>query len=142
MKNIVKQIHLEIKKEEYVKESNELIDCLTNKDEYELAAIFEKQKFSKELFQYLDDQLLFDTVLKISNKQLFNFTELLNHRYEISNIGEFLYEDLTCLTKLKENLTEYLDTNSDIQQPRKFLFSSLETVLQVACVHLEQTKKI
>lgn len=141
MKNIVKQIHLEIKKEEYVMESSELIDCLTTKDEYELAAIFEKQKFSKELFQYLDDQLLFDTVLKISNKQLFNFTELLNHRFEISNIGEFLYEDLTCLTKLNENLTEYLNKNPDIQQPRKFLYSSLETILQVACVHLEQTKK-
>lgn len=141
VKNIVKQIHLEIKKEEYKKESSELINCLTNENDYELFAIFEKRKLSNELFQYIDDQLLFDTLLEISNKQLSNFTELLRYRYETSNIGEFLYEDLTCLSNLNKSLTEYLSKKPEIQPLRNFLYSSLLIVLQKASAHIEETKK-
>ncbi|GAA0876296.1 KAP family P-loop domain-containing protein [Wandonia haliotis] len=141
IKKLIKEIHNEIKKEEYVANSNELIDCLTNKDEFVLAEIFEKHKFSKELFQYTDDKLLLDTILKISNKQLFNFTELLRHRYEISNIGEFLFEDTDCLNKLKTRLSDYLDKNENIEQPRKFLFATLETTLMLTIQHLNDTRK-
>lgn len=141
IKKLIKEIHNEIKKEEYVANSNELIDCLTNKDEFALAEIFEKHKFSKELFQYTDDKLLLDTILKISNKQLFNFTELLRHRYEISNIGEFLFEDTDCLNKLKTSLSDYLDKNENIEQPRKFLFATLETTLMLTIQHLNDTRK-
>ncbi|MDY3319879.1 P-loop NTPase fold protein [Riemerella anatipestifer] len=141
IKKLIKEIHNEIKKEEYVANSNELIDCLTNKDEFALAEIFEKHKFSKELFQYTDDKLLLDTILKISNKQLFNFTELLQHRYEISNIGEFLFEDTDCLNKLKTSLSDYLDKNENIGQPRKFLLATLETTLILTIQHLNDTRK-
>lgn len=141
IKKLIKEIHNEIKKEEYVANSNELIDCLTNKDEFALAEIFEKHKFSKELFQYTDDNLLLDTILKIPNKQLFNFTELLRHRYEISNIGEFLFEDTDCLNKLKTRLSDYLDKNENIEQPRKFLFATLEKTLMLTIQHLNDTRK-
>lgn len=141
IKKLIKEIHNEIKKEEYVANSNELIDCLTNKDEFALAEIFEKHKLSKELFQYTDNKILFDTILKTSNKQLFNFTELMLHRYEISNIGEFLFEDTDCLNKLKIRLSDYLDKNINIEQLRKFLFATLETTLKEILKHLEIIKK-
>lgn len=141
IKKLVKEIHNEIKKEEYVTNSNELIDCLINKDEFALAEIFEKHKFSKELFQYTDEKLLLDTILKISNKQLFNFTELLRHRYEIGNIGEFLFEDTGCLNELKTGLSDYLDKNENIEQPRKFLFATLEKTLMLIIQHLNDTRK-
>jgi len=141
MKKIVKGIHDEIKKEEFIADSNELIDCLTNKDEFALAVIFEKHKFSKELFQYTDDKLLLDAILKIPNKQVFNFTELLRHRYEIGKIGEFLFEDTICLTKLKNNFSAYLDKNKDIKQPRMFLYATLEATLVLATQHLIDTQK-
>jgi len=141
VKQLVKKIHYEIKKEEYIIESNELIDCLANKDEFALATIFEKHKFSKELFQYVNDKLLFDTILKTSNRQLFNFTELLGHRYNISNIGEFLFEDTTCLKSLKNNLATYLDQSENIQQPRKFLFTTLYDKLMLIIEHLNDTRK-
>lgn len=141
IKNLIKEIHNEIKKEEYVANSNELIDCLTNKDEFAIAEIFEKQKLSKELFQYTDDKLLLDAILKISNKQLFNFTELLRYRYEISNIGEFLFEDTGCLNKLKTSLSDYLDKNENIEQPRKFLLTTLDTTLMSTIQHLNDTRK-
>jgi hypothetical protein len=141
IKSLVKEIHNEIKKEEYVANSNELIDCLTNKDEFALAEIFEKHKFSKELFKYTDDTILLDSILKISNKQLFNFTELLRHRYEVSNIGEFLFDDTACLNKLKTGLSDYLDNNENIEQPKKFLFATLETTLMLTIQHLNDTRK-
>ena len=141
IKRLVKEIHDEIKKEEYVANSNELIDCLTNKDEFALAEIFEKHKFSKELFQYTDNKSLFDAVLKISNKQLFNFTELLQHRYKISNIGEFLLEDAVCLNKLKTDLFAYTNNNENIEQPRKFLLATLENALMWAVNRLNETRK-
>ena len=141
VKQLVKEIHSEIKKEEYVAESSELLDCLANKDEFSLATIFEKHKFSKELFQYVDDKLLFDTILQASNKQLFNFTELLGHRYNISNIGEFLFEDTTCLKSLMNNLANYLDHTENIQQPRKFLFATLHDKLMMTIEHLNDTRK-
>lgn len=141
MKEIIKQIHTEIKKEEFVSDSNELIDCLANKDEFALEKIFEKHNFSKELFPYTDDKLLFDTILKISNKQLFNFTELLSDRYSGSNIGEFLFVDNDCMTKLKENLSAYIQKNENIGQLRKFLFITLETTLLQIIQHLNNTRK-
>jgi hypothetical protein len=140
MKQTIKEIHFEIKKEEYVANSNELIDCLTNEDEYALATIFDKHKFSKELLQYADDKLLLDTILKISNKQLFNFTELLQPRYKSINIGEFLFEDSICLTKLKDGISEYFDNNNDIPPLKKSLLATLELNLNVTIQKLNDTR--
>jgi len=141
MKQTIKEIHAEIKKEEYIATSNELIECLAKEDGSNLAEIFDKHKFSKELFQYVDDKLLLETILIISNKQLFNFTELLEKRYKIDRIGEFLFEDTICLTKLKVNFSEYLKESEDIQQPRKFLNLTLESTLNFAIQKLIDTQK-
>jgi len=141
IKKLVKDIHYEIKKEEYVANGNEMIDCLENKDEFELSNIFKKHELSKEFFQYADDKLLFEALLKIPNKQLFNFTELLQSRYTSSNIGEFIFEDAEFLSKLNASLSTYLDENENIEQPRKYLLSSLETGLIVIIEHLNNTRK-
>jgi KAP family P-loop domain len=141
IQSLVKAIHLEIKKDEYILNSNELIDCLIYKDEYALAEIFEKHKFSKELFQYIDDDILFNTILALTNKQLFNFIELLKYRYEITNIGEYLFEDNICLTTLKDKLFTFLKGKEDIQPLRKFHLCELETTLLKIIQHLNDTKK-
>jgi hypothetical protein len=142
MKQIVKAIHNEIKQEEYVANGNELIDSLVTKDELALTEIFDKHKLSKELFQYIDDKKFFDAILKITNKQLFNFTELIFQRYNISNIGEYLFEDINCLIKLKGELSNYLSTIDDIEQLRRYLLSTLLQNLNLIINHLNKTKKI
>ncbi len=141
IKNLVKEIHSEIKKETHIAEGKELIDCLSNKDEYALATIFEKHKFSKDLFQYIDEKLLLNTILNISNKQLFNFEQQIQYRYEVGNIGEFLFEDSICLTKLRDNISEYLEKEIDILHLRKFLLSTLVKTLQTSIEHLKNTRK-
>jgi len=141
IKSIVKAIHFEIKKDKYLADSNELIDCLINKDEVALTSIFDKHQFSKELFQYTDNELLFETITKISNKQLFNFTELLESRYRSNNIGEFLYEDFDSLTNLHYNLDKFIKTIDVLQEPKRFLLITLLDTLNKICTHLELTKK-
>lgn len=141
IKELAIDIHNEFKKEEYVENSNELIDCLKNKDEFELTKFFDKHKFSKELFQYTNDKLLLETIVKISNKQLSRFTRFLQNRYEISNIGELLFEDIGCLNKLKIGLSNYLKKNENIEKLRRFLLEALKKALMQIVQHLDDTRK-
>jgi len=141
IKKTIKEIHYEIKKDEYVANSNELIKCLKNKDEFALAKIFKKHEISKELFLYANDETFLETLLKISNKQLFNFTELLQHRYQSINIGEFLFDDTDFLTKINTGLSDYLDKNDKIEQPKKFLLETLATELTLIIDKLKNTRK-
>jgi hypothetical protein len=136
----IKQVHIEIKKEEHLKDSDEFIDTLVNKDEYSLTEIFQKHQFSKELFQYTDSEKLFNGIIATNNKQIFNFTELLIDRYKSMNIGEFLFVDYDCLKELKEKLEIYISTNKQ-GQPRDFLFVTLISALVDNCNRLLATRK-
>lgn len=141
IKSLVKEIHDEIKKEEHIANSKEFIECLKSQDEVALADFFEKHILSKELFQYMEEKLLFNAILDISNKQLFNFTELLQRRYEISRILEFLSEDIVCLDKLKTDLSKHLNKNNNTKSLRRYLLSTLEEKLTQAIENLEKIKK-
>ena len=138
--NKVIEIHDNIKKEQYVANSNKLIDFL-NKDEAELRAFFEKHILSKELFPYINGDILLDTILKNSNKQIFYFKELLKDRYNSSNIGEFLYEDIDCLKKLQEGLSKHLENNKEIKPLRKFSYNELISTLKDNIKHLDETRR-
>lgn len=140
--NEVKKIHLDIKKENDTIQSNRLIELIANEDELELVEIFEKYKFSKELFLYINIDLLFKSVIGTSNKHMFNFSQLIENRYKLSNIGEFLYEDLMILKNLKDKIEQYLfDFDSELKL-RKFLIDSFLDILIKVCNHLENTSKI
>lgn len=140
--NEVKKIHLDIKKENDTIQSNRLIELIANEDELELVEIFEKYKFSKELFLYINIDLLFKSVIRTSNKQMFNFSQLIENRYKLSNIGEFLYEDLMILKNLKDKIEQYLfDFDSELKL-RKFLVDSFLDILIKVCNHFENTSKI
>ena len=141
LKSVIKSIHDEILEDRNKKISTEFLDTLLNKDEFELADIFNKYKFKKELFLYINDKSFIETILKVSNKQLFNFTELLNDRYKPTNIKEFLSEERNTLLKLYENLKSFLNANENkMQQPRKFLFITLEMKLLIICDRLDSSK--
>ncbi len=140
IKHQVKNIHNEIKKEEHKKTSEELISLMEGDDEKSLAKFFNDNRFSKELFQFLDKQEFFFSIILLTNKQLFNLTEILAGRYNSTNIGEFLYEDKILLDDIKEKLDSHLAENSDIGQPKLFLLESLNKELERLSNHLEKTK--
>lgn len=141
IKGIIKTKHFEIKKAKSVAESKALIDSLANDNDNALAEIFEKQKFSKEFLMYIDNKSLFIAITKTSNRQIFRFTELLRDRYKSVNIGEFLLEDIECLTTLKSDLEDYVHKKSNLKQPKKYLLISLVEALKSICAHLDKTKK-
>ena len=140
IKSLVKKIHDEIKKEEHIANSKEFIKCLKSQDEVALADFFEKHILSKELFQYMEEKLLFNAILDISNKQLFNFTKLLQRRYENRGILEFLSEDIVCLDNLKTDLSDHLNKNNNTKSLRRYLLSTLEEILTQAIENLRKIK--
>jgi hypothetical protein len=70
-----------------------------------------------------------------------NLTELLDDRYKVSNIGEFLFDDFIFLKTLKDSLADELKVNNDWGQPKRFLMETLIDTLENICDHLDRTKK-
>lgn len=138
--NKVKEIHDKIKEEQYIANSKKLIEFL-NEDKFKLKKFFEENSLSKELFPYIDKELLLDTILNISNKQIYNFDVLINFRYYHDGIGKILFEDKDCLEKLKEGLLKYLNNNNEIKQLRKFLYNKLIKTLNDSINHLDKTRR-
>lgn len=136
----VKEIHSEIKKRQHINNSSELLNSLMS-NPLALSVVFEKYKFSQDLFQYLDNEMLFRSITNTTNRQIFNFTEQIRERYKISNIGEFLFADIECLKKLNKDLINFIGQNVELQQPRKFLFEDLQNVLSSSSQHLYDTRK-
>lgn len=136
----IKEIYDELKREQNVENSKELIDSLLENDVTSLRTVFKKYQLSKDLFQHIDNKLLFETIVKSSNGQITEFTLLLGSRYNSSNIGDFLNEDLECLKTLKINLKEYLGINNIILKLKGFVLNGLIVELDNVCHRLEGTK--
>lgn len=139
IKNRIKEIHDDIKKERYIENGNELITCIQEGSADAMASLFQKHEYSKDLFQYVDSALLIEAIVKTSNKNIFNFTEQLKHRYRSSNIGSILNEDIKCMMGLKEGLEGYLKISDD-GQPRRFLIETLKEELTGIIARLNFTK--
>ena len=136
----IKEIYDELKREQNVENSKELIDSLLENDITSLRTVFKKYQLSKDLFQHIDNKLLFETIVKSSNGQITEFTLLLGSRYNSSNIGDFLNEDFECLKTLKINLKEYLDISDNILKLKDFILNSLTVELDDICHRLKGTK--
>ncbi|MCD8403834.1 P-loop NTPase fold protein [Tenacibaculum finnmarkense] len=139
IKKKVKNIHNEIKKEFDIKEANELIIILKEKDETALTAFFAKYNVSDKVFKNIDKVELCSAITKATNNQLFNFNDVLKQRYESVNIGQYLFDDFEILNDLKNKLTE--KSSSFKIQPQKFLIEELLKTLEEICTHLNNTKK-
>ncbi|APZ47317.1 hypothetical protein BW723_13940 [Polaribacter reichenbachii] len=139
LKEKVKNIHNEIKKEFDIKEANKLIIILKEKDETALTDFFAKYNLSDKIFNNIDKIELCSAITETTNKQLFNLNEVLKDRYKSVNIGEFLFDDFEILDDLKNRLTE--KSKSLKIQPQKFLIEELLRTLEEICEHLEKTKK-
>lgn len=81
-----------------------------------------------------------NVIFSIPNKAIAKFTRLLYRRYEISNIGKFLADDIEYLRKLETELANRLEKINN-RQPSKFLLESLISVLKECYEHLEVTRK-
>ena len=123
---------------------NKVIIYLENCDFDNLEKIFQRNSVSKELFEYIDVDLLFSVLINASNKTISRFTELLITRYtSSSNICDFLYEDKKVLVGLSEKIAynKIVDSKEGLE---KFLWGELLNNLNSFSKKLEnaQPKKM
>ncbi|OOV21029.1 hypothetical protein BXU11_17090 [Flavobacterium sp. LM5] len=105
IRELIKEFHNKIKKEQDAKKSNELIKYIENNDEKLIDEIFQKFNLSTDLFKYIVADTLFSKIVNAENQTIETITELLGSRYTSTNIGEYLYNDKALLKDL-ETFTE------------------------------------
>jgi hypothetical protein len=142
IKNKIEKIHLGIKTELHKEKGREFIKLISQDDEHALAAFFNENKILNSFFQYIDSISLLNAITSTSNKQIFNFSELIEERYRITNIGEYLFEDCAPLTVLQNGINEFTNNMNDKEQPRKFLLETLDLSISKVCTHLNNTRKM
>jgi hypothetical protein len=141
IKELIKDFHNEIKKEQDIEKSNELVKHIENNDGKLVEKIFQKFNLSTDLFKYIVSDTLFTKIINTENSIIETFTELIGSRYTSTNIGEYLYEDIELLEELKNMLTNYLTEDSLIRPLKRFIMENLKDQLNTVCEHIEKTKK-
>lgn len=139
IKKKIKNIHNDIKNELDEIKAKDLIEIIKSDNQEILVKYFTDNNFSKTVFKYLDIEQLCIAIIETSNRQLYDFTEILGSRYISTNIGEFLFEDFEPLTELNELLRTKMDSFENTNQ--KFLLKELSDKLESICNHLMSTKK-
>lgn len=141
IREVIKEFHNEIKKEQDIEKSNELIKHIENNDIKSTEELFQKFNHSLDLFKFIIAETLFTKIINLENSMLETLTELIGSRYISTNIGEYLYDDIELLDELKNKLNKYLIENSLIKPLKKFAIYNLTEKLNLVCEHLENTKK-
>lgn len=141
IKEVIKEFHNKIKKEQDIEKSNELIKHIENNDIKSTEELFQKFNHSLDLFKFIIAETLFTKIINLENSMLETLTELIGSRYISTNIGEYLYDDIELLDELKNKLNKYLIENSLIKPLKKFAIYNLTEKLNLVCEHLENTKK-
>ena len=141
IRNIINDLHNEIKKEQDIEKSNELIKHIENKEEKLIEDFFQKFYYSTELFKYTDAESLFEKIVNTENFIINKLKELLETRYSASNIGEILYQDIYLLKELNEKIEKYLINNNLMKPLKIYTIDSLREEVNKICEHLEKTKK-
>lgn len=136
----VKKIHNELKENSLKKKAVAFIDALDSSPDI-LVKHFKEHEVSSSIFFHMDVELLFNKIISSKNKNLLDFNELLKHRYKAVNIGEFLFQDYNNLLDLQNKIDTYLETQTNIGQPKKFQLETLSMYLTDICNHLKKTQK-
>lgn len=141
IREIIKKIHNEIKKEQDTKKGNELIKYIENNDEESIVEMFEKNIFLTDSFKYIISDVLFSKLVNAENQTINTFTKLFCSKYTSSNIEVSSYEDIELLKDFKNMLINYLTENHLIRPLKRFTIENLKNHLNTICENIENTKK-
>jgi hypothetical protein len=141
IRELIKEFHNEIKKEQDAKKSNELIKYIEDNDEKLIDEIFQKFNLSADLFKYIVADTLFSKIVNAENQTIETITKSIGYRYTSTNIGEYLYNDKGLLKDLENLLNKYVNENSLMRPLKKFTINNLIVELNKVCEHIEKTKK-
>ena len=141
IREVIKKLHDEIKKEQDIEKSNKLIEHITNNEVKSIKELFDKFNYSTDLFVHIRADLLFDEILNTENLTIDTLNQLIGYRYKSINIGEYLYDDIKLLSELRDTLDKYLKKTKSTKPLKRFTINSLIEKLNLVCEHLENTKK-
>lgn len=136
---LIHNYHKEIQKEIFITQTKEFIDAVRSNSNTLLDKKFDEYNLSRDLFQYLDAEILFESIQQTANGQLDRFTRALNRRYNSINIGKFLFEDYDCLSQLNDKIKHHVEVHN-VRQPRRFLLNELSKEIELILYKLKNPK--
>ncbi|MGK4566770.1 P-loop NTPase fold protein [Flavobacterium sp. 3HN19-14] len=107
------EAHKEIENKKDSKKINKLFTHLNDNNIEAINEVFAEYSLKTELFEHLDPDSFFDTVLKVDNKTIKELYQLLDDRYNSTNIGEYLNGDYRFLNAVSKKLKSYLADSKD-----------------------------
>ena len=140
IKNVIANIHKKVMDEQQQKLGSDLLALVASADKEKIVEIFQENQFSKTYLARIDMKELAICILSGPNRILSVLKDILVSRYNSSNIGEFLSEDIEPLKQLEEELSLLLK-HDGIGQPKKFLLESFLPIINQSWVKLDRTGK-
>ncbi|UCS94359.1 KAP family NTPase [Echinicola marina] len=123
MKKEVEKMHNKIFGNEMVEKSKTWGNKLLNMDENELNTYFEKYRFDPFIFRFTNPTEFGEAILKASGSTIRVLRQLMKKRYSPGAIKDFLSEEQSFLTELKDFLKVSMD--KEIKPLRKFNLNEL-----------------
>ena len=133
--------HNDIESKKDNKKINKLITYLKENSIEGINEVFLEYVFKIELFQHLDPDIFFDTILKVDNKTIKELSQLLDDRYGSTNIGEYLIEDYKFVNAISTKLKSYLSKPNHISLQiymLKELNISIDSVIQKLIPYIQK----
>jgi hypothetical protein len=139
IKQYIQNTHKAIQKEKSEERSWSLINAIKSNDINTLSELFEKYQLDREFLALIDSNLLFNVIIEARNSTIYEFTKLINRRYRMSNIGEFLADELLTLQVLTDQLESYIGS-SKLGQPRALILHELFVTIVTQYERLENNR--
>lgn len=140
IKAVVVDMHKKIQNEQEQKVAEGLLELLDSADKEKIEKIFEDNRFSKSFLGLINMKDLANSIFNGPNRLISILDNILTNRYNPSNIGDFLAEDIEPLQQLELELNLLLKQD-DIKQPKKFLLESILSLVKESWVKLQSTRK-
>jgi hypothetical protein len=133
---LIKEAHELIEREKESIKINKLIDALKENNIEKIIDIFKEYSVQKELFEQLDANGIFETLLTADNNTISTFILQLEGRYNFGNVKDYLSNDYNLLSDLLSKIDETLKDKTKLNL-NEFLLNELSSKIKEICKKLE-----
>lgn len=119
----LEELNYNLRSQQLSNQFEEMLELLINNNHDRLVEQMGKSKFDKFL-KHGSPKKLVDTLMKCNNEALFSFEQIIEERYNYSNIAEFMIEELEFISETNKLLQAKLSGRNE-QQLNTFLLKSI-----------------
>lgn len=139
MKEMVKEIHLEILNKKFNEEADEVLNDMMSGNRLSMANFFNKLNLQDSLLNHFGIKKLAKVLIRSSNDVVFKFTELIKKKYN-PGTSTFLLKDKDSISELTFCIQENIN-NSEISPLKNFLLGELILALEAISTDYEEYYK-